>query len=202
MIADSRAFEPCCARSPTISSRSCAIRFCSWLFCPSRAVRRASNSVCSAATSRTTAGSERRPASSAGHSIVARLPPRPPAPARWLAAPLRRRSLPPPPRRPPPLKQRVPGRPKPPPRGIRAPPRQLRRPLHRGPPVPLRLQPRLARGELVELLGDHLQVRPRDRLVEPDQQIPLGHPVALPHLELAHDAPCRVLHLQIGRAHV
>ncbi|MNL45180.1 hypothetical protein D3C87_1678060 [compost metagenome] len=73
--------------------------------------------------------------------------------------------------------------------------RQLRLGRNRGPAIALRLQPSAARGELVELLGNDLQIGPRHRIVETDQQLILLDLVAVADLQLADDASGRVLDL-------
>ena len=62
-------------------------------------------------------------------------------------------------------------------------------------PIAFGFEPRLARGELVEALGDDGQVGARDRIVEPHEDVAGLDAIAVAHTELADDAAGRVLHL-------
>ena len=61
--------------------------------------------------------------------------------------------------------------------------------------VPLRLEPALARGELVQAFGHHGQIGPRHRLVEADHDVAGPDAVAVAGEDLADDAAGRVLDL-------
>src|SRR5262245_26204030 len=61
--------------------------------------------------------------------------------------------------------------------------------------VALRFQPGLARGQLVETLGDDRQVGARDRVVEADHDVARLDVVAAADAKLAHDPAGRMLHL-------
>src|SRR5262245_18961616 len=68
--------------------------------------------------------------------------------------------------------------------------------------IALASQPGLARGHLVEALGDDSEIGSRDRLVEPQHNLPRANALALAHQQLADDAAGQVLHLlDIGVDH-
>ena len=72
---------------------------------------------------------------------------------------------------------------------------QIGRELDRVGAVALAFQPRLARVEFVEPLGDDGEIGARDRVVETHHDVALLDAVAVAHAELADDAAGRVLNL-------
>ena len=61
------------------------------------------------------------------------------------------------------------------------------------------LEPELTRRQLVDALGDHREIGPRDGVIQADQDIPGLHFAAVAHIQFTDDAAGRVLNLlQIG----
>ena len=72
---------------------------------------------------------------------------------------------------------------------------EFRRQLDVGSPVALGFEANLTAEILVELLRHHLEVGAGQGLVQADQKVAGLNPVAVAHLQLAHDAAGGVLHL-------